>query len=39
MKILVMNAIKYTNKGSVIVKIYKNGKKIITQIEDTGIGI
>lgn len=37
--ILIDNAIKYTNKGEILVKLHvKKGKKIIT-LEDTGIGI
>lgn len=37
---LIDNAIKYTNRGKVEVKLYKNEKrKIIVEISDTGIGM
>ncbi len=36
---LLTNAIKYTHRGSITVKLYKQGEKILLQIADTGVGI
>ncbi|MEI6660007.1 MAG: HAMP domain-containing sensor histidine kinase [bacterium] len=36
---IVGNAIKYTNNGNVIVKIYKNSKDACIEVRDSGIGI
>lgn len=36
---LVQNAIKYTEKGSITIKIHKKGKDIHFAVADTGIGI
>lgn len=36
---LLDNAVKYTEKGGVILRIKKNNFKLIVEIEDTGIGI
>src|SRR5690606_27772354 len=36
---LVLNAIKYTEKGSVTISVVKQDDTIITSITDTGIGI
>ncbi len=36
---LIDNALKFTKKGDVIVIVYKEKDKIITEIKDTGIGI
>lgn len=36
---LVENAVRYTDKGHIDIKAYKNNNNIIIEIEDTGIGI
>ncbi|MGL4736574.1 MAG: ATP-binding protein [Cellulosilyticaceae bacterium] len=36
---LVSNGVKYTDKGQVVVRTFKEGEQQIVQIEDTGIGI
>ncbi len=36
---LVDNAVKFTKKGGVTVKFYKDGKQFVLEIKDTGIGI
>ncbi len=36
---LINNAIKFTEKGSIMLNIYKKGKSIRVEVKDTGIGI
>lgn len=36
---LISNAIKFTFKGSITVKVTTAGTKLVTIVEDTGIGI
>lgn len=36
---LVSNAVKYTNEGSIKVDYYLDGKQVIVEVKDTGIGI
>ena len=36
---LVSNAIKYTHKGGVTIRVTPKGKELITSVSDTGIGI
>ena len=36
---LVDNAVKFTKKGEVVVKFYKNNDEFILEVKDTGIGI
>ncbi len=36
---LVSNALKYTDEGSVIVRSYRDGERLVYEVEDTGAGI
>ncbi|MFK8081602.1 MAG: hybrid sensor histidine kinase/response regulator [Granulosicoccus sp.] len=36
---LVDNAVKYTDKGSIVVKVFEHDANCVIQIEDTGVGI
>lgn len=36
---LINNAIRYTEKGYVLIKLYEHSEHVIVEIEDTGIGI
>jgi signal transduction histidine kinase len=36
---LVGNAIKFTEKGSIGIKIFKKGKSVMVEVSDTGVGI
>lgn len=36
---LVSNAVKYTNEGSIKVDYYLDGKQVVVEVKDTGIGI
>jgi signal transduction histidine kinase len=36
---LISNAIKFTEKGSITVKVYKKGRNVRIDVTDTGIGI
>ena len=36
---LVSNALRYTEEGSVIVSVRRNGAKLVFEVEDTGVGI
>jgi two-component system, OmpR family, phosphate regulon sensor histidine kinase PhoR len=36
---LIENAIRYTEKGSVLVRLLKQGDRIVAAVKDTGIGI
>ena len=39
MKNLMVNAIKFTDKGHIGIKAHENGKETIISVEDTGVGI
>ena len=36
---LITNAIKYTDKGSITIRVHKDKKEVITEVIDTGCGI